>query len=256
MRFRYIVMAALLAAAAIVARPLLSDAAEQDAAFSKDQKAAIETIVHDYLLANPSILKDMSQAMQATEMKSMMENATKAIAENKDALFNDKDLPFIGAADGDVVMVQFYDYQCHYCKMALETVQTLIKADPKLKVVLVDFPILSEDSNTASAAAIASAKQGKYADFYPAVMGYQGRLDKATIEKLAASAGVDVEQMKKDMESAEVKERIARNHELGGKIGIRGTPGFVVGAKLLPGVAPVEEFKKMIAEVRAANAGK
>ncbi len=255
MRIRFAILAVLLAVAGIVAHPLLLQAADGRDAFSSEQKTGIESIVREYLLANPEILKDMSQALQAREMKAMLEKASRQISDNRAALLAD-DLPFVGAKDGDVAIVQFFDYQCHYCKVVLQTVETLVKEDPKLKVVLVDFPILSEGSHVASAAAVAAGLQGKYADLYPALMGYQGKLSQATIEKLAASVGVDVERMKKDMESDAVKARLEQNTALAQKIGIQGTPAFIVGDQLLPGAVPVEQFRRMIADIRSGNSGK
>lgn len=255
MRFRFALVACLAVIAGLVARPLLSDAAEGGDAFSPKQQAAIETIVHDYLLANPDILKEMTQVLQAREMQVMLDQASKAIAESG-AELADKDLPFIGAKDGDVVVVQFFDYQCHYCKLALKTVEDLVKEDSKLKVILVDFPILSDASNLAAKAALAANMQGKYGALYNAMMGYQGRLDQGTIEKLAASVGVDVNRMKADMEKEEVKARLGKNADLAQKIGVRGTPGFIVGNQLVPGVLPKEQFRKMVADIRAGKAGK
>ncbi|HAU28649.1 MAG TPA: hypothetical protein DCW68_00855 [Rhodospirillaceae bacterium] len=255
MRFRFAILAVLFVVAGLVARPLSSNAAEGKGDFSGSQKTAIETIVRDYLLANPEILKEMSQMLQAQEMKAMLDKATQGIVANRKDL-EDKSLPFIGAKDGDVTIYQFFDYQCHYCKVALKTVEELVKTDAKVKVVLIDLPILSEDSRVASMAAVAAARQGKYAAFYPAMMGYQGRLDQATIEKLAASVGLDVEQMKKDMKLDEVKDRLAKNADLAEKIGVRGTPGFVVGDQLVPGVMPPEQFRRMISDIRAGKARK
>ncbi|PWC56815.1 DsbA family protein [Azospirillum sp. TSO22-1] len=239
---------ALLAAAA-VALAVLSPAAQAQSV-PAEQRQAIEQVVREYLLQHPEVIVEAIEELQKRERAEEERKGKQGLAQNKDKLFNDPASPIAGNPKGDVTLVEFFDYQCGYCKSVQADVQKLIKDDGKLKFVFKEFPILGPASVTASKAALAARAQGKYEAYHNALMGHRGQLDEATILKLASSVGLDTDRLKKDMESAEVQQALGANLALAEQLGIRGTPGFVVGDRIVPGAIKLDDMKKLLAEAR------
>ena len=214
-------------------------------------RAEVEKIVREYLLANPEILNEMLAELRAREEASAAETAKSAIAGNKDALLNDGFSYVAGNPNADVTVVEFFDYRCGYCKKVRDDIVSLIAEDANVRVVFKEFPILGAVSTEASKAAIASRKQGddKYWAFHQAMLGADS-LDSAAIYDIAAGQGIDVAKLKADMETPEVADISSKNHELGGKIGVDGTPAFIVGDKLYPGALGIDEMKSIVSEQR------
>lgn len=201
--------------------------------FDKTQTQQIETIVHDYLLNNPQVLVEVSQKLQAQQeqqFKKIEENAQKAIPEIAAELFNAATSPVAGNAKGDVTLVEFFDYQCPHCKDASPIINDAIKNDPNLRVVYKEFPIFGQSSTYASKAALAANKQGKYLAFHEALIETQNPLTKEKVMAAAKKVGLSIEQWEKDMDSQAVKDELAANLKLAQKLGIMGTPAFVVGS--------------------------
>ncbi len=217
-------------------------------------RAAIEGIIKDYIMNNPQVIMD---SVDQYQRKAVSERSQEAIKANQDVLFKNDEAPFLGNKDGDVVMVEFFDYNCGYCKRVLPDIQALVDGDKGVKVVFKDFPILGPTSETASRYAIAAQKQGKYFEFHRAAMEHKGGpLDDAALDKIVTDLGLDLEKVKADAQSAEVSERIKKNRDLAGQLGISGTPAFVLGEKLFPGALPAAELKRIVDEHRAgAKAG-
>ncbi len=243
---------AVLAAAAVASAVLFP--AVQAPALAQDvpaaQRPAIEKIVREYLLQNPEVIVEAIEELQKRERADEERKAKQGLAQNKSKLFNDPASPVAGNPQGDVTLVEFFDYQCGYCKAVQADVQRLIKDDGKLRFVFKELPILGPASVAASKAALASRAQGKYEAYHNALMGHRGQLDEATIFKLASSVGLDTERLKKDMESPEVQQAIGANLALAEQLGIRGTPGFVVGDRIVPGAIKLDDMKKLVAEAR------
>jgi len=239
---------ALLAAAA-VALAVLSPAAQAQSV-PADQRQAIEQVVREYLLKHPEVIVEAIEELQKRERAAEERKGQQGLAQNKDKLFNDPASPIAGNPKGDVTLVEFFDYQCGYCKTVLADVHKLIKEDGKLKFVFKEFPILGPASVMASKAALASRAQGKYEAYHNALMGHRGQLDEATILKLASSVGLDTDKLRKDMESPEVQQALGANLALAEQLGIRGTPGFVVGDRIVPGAIKLDDMKKLVAEAR------
>lgn len=214
-------------------------------------RGEVEKIVREYLVSNPEILNDMLSELKRRESAGAEERARVAITSNKDALYNDGYSYVAGNPNGDVVMVEFFDYRCGYCRKVRDDVLTLLKDDGNVRIVMKEFPILGETSREAARAAIASKKQGddKYWAFHNALLGTEG-LDSAAIYDVAAGQGIDVARLKEDMKSAEVEDIIARNHALGEKIGVDGTPAFIIGETLYPGALGADELKSLAAAQR------
>ena len=227
--------AALLGVAAAVVAP--SFAAETDV-FDAKQQDAIRAIMKEYLLQQPEILKEAIAELNKRQEMAAEGERKKALA----SLYKEQSPFSIG--DGKVTVVEFFDYNCGYCRKAFSNLVSLTKDDKDVRVVFVEFPILSEESRLASQAAIASTKQNKYFEFHRALMEHNGPIKEDTIFKTAAAIGLDVEKLKADMDAPEVNEQIEKNLQLGTAMGVQGTPAIFVGDQAIPG-AP-EDLTKIL----------
>lgn len=221
--------------------------------FSESQKKEIGEIVREYLMKNPTVLRDVFSELERLEAEEREKMAKTGILQSKEAMFNSDFSYVAGNPDGDVTMVEFFDYNCGYCKRAFPDVMKLIEADPNLKVVVKEFPILGPGSVFASRAAIASKKQNKYWDFHVAMMNARGTLNEKRVLNIAEKIGLDIEKLRQDMEAENVKQEITESHTLANRVGINGTPAFVIDDRLIPGALGFVELSKQIAEVREAG---
>ena len=160
--------------------------------------------------------------------------------------------PVVGNAKGDVPVIEFFDYNCGYCKKAFPDVAKLIDKDKQVKLILKEFPILSKGSEEASRVALAAKMQGKYWEFHRAMLESQGQANEASALRVAEKLGLDMTRLKKDMASPEVKKEIDDTRKLATKMGIQGTPHFIVGDRIIPGAPEnlAELLDKNVAEVR------
>lgn len=248
-RLRSAAMAALGAlalAVATVAHP--SSAPAQT--LTGEERAAIEDVVRNYILENPEIIVQALDILQQREEMAAAERQRQVIAERADQVF-DGGSPFIGNPDGDVVLVEFFDYNCGYCKRMLDPVNQLVEDDSDLKIVMKEFPILADSSMTSARAALAAREQGLYEEYHNALMAHRGELSDEVIFGLAEDVGLDVGQLRKDMESEAVAREISANMELARALGVRGTPAFVIGGELIPGAVGYEALRQAIEAERA-----
>jgi protein-disulfide isomerase len=206
--------------------------------------------IRAYLMANPEVLVDAMAELERKQDAQRDNVAQKAIKENQAELLRDPETPSTGNPGGDVTIVEFSDYQCPYCKKAYSAVKSTIAADGKVKLVYKDLPILGEASKIAAVAALASIKQGKHEAFHDALMANTAKLDADRIFEIATSVGIDVAQLKKDMEDPKIKEIIDRNMALAQDLGVRGTPAFVIGDQFVPGAVDADALKKLVADAR------
>jgi protein-disulfide isomerase len=234
---------ALVVAAALWAVP--AKAADEGA--KSLSKADVEKIIHDYIVANPQVILNAVDDYQRTGAAA---RAVEGMSKNKDNLQNDPASAFVGNPDGDVTVVEFFDYNCHFCKDALPTVMKLLDKDKNVRFVFKDFPILGPTSETAAKWALAANKQKKYFEFHKAMMENKTPIDDALLEKVAAGVGMNVDQAKKDIASQEILLQIEKDRTLANDIGIRGTPAFVVGDELVSGALTLESLEKKVAEQR------
>ena len=225
---------ALLLAGIALSTVISSASFAQEAAFSAAQKDEIKTVIKDYLMENPEIIAEAMNELQAKQQREMEAQAAAKLVEYKD-FFKTADLPYAGNKDGDVTVIEFFDYNCGYCKKAFSDVQALLNTDDNVKVIFMEMPILSQQSMTAAKYALAAHKQGKYFEFHKALMEYQGSKDKATLKRLATEVGLDADQLEKDAQDPALKDTITENVSIAQDIGIRGTPGFIVGDQLFRG---------------------
>lgn len=241
---------ALLIATILSVSPAVSRAAE----FTDAQKDEMQIIIKDYLMNNPAVLIDSLEQYRMQQEQAMVAEQNAKLNEHKEALFS-KDAPSVGDADGDITMVEFFDYNCGYCKRALPDVQKLMQSDPKVRIVFKEMPILGPSSTEAAKWALAAHKQGndKYFSFHTALMEANGEKTEATLEKLAKDAGLDVEKVKKDKEDPAIMTAINTNHDIAQQLGISGTPGFVINDEIFRGYITHAQMEEKIKSLRAAK---
>jgi protein-disulfide isomerase len=176
--------------------------------------------------------------------------AKSLLSEQRQSLERDPNAPVLGNPEGDVTVVEFFDYNCAYCKRAVTEVQAVLAADPNVRLVYREWPILGEGSVYASRAALASRAQGKYEEFHWALMGIKGRVDEAQVIRAAQDVGLDIDQLKADMQSPEVEKHIAASMRLAESLGFNGTPSFVIGDALVPGFVERAQLQEIIDTTR------
>lgn len=218
--------------------------------FSQDQAQGIERIVRDYLLANPEVLIDSLAKYQQQQNQAAEQSREQAILRRHAELAWDPATPVLGNPEGDVIVVEFFDYRCPYCKAVAPMVKEEVASDGNVRLIMKEFPILGPSSVQGARAALAAAMQGKYEAFHFALMTEPGDMSDAHIETVAGQVGLDVPRMRRDMKSQEIEDAINRNLALAEAIGIRGTPAFIIGKTLVPGAIDVETFRQLIAEAR------
>ena len=226
--------------------------------FSDSQRGEIETIVKNYLVSHPEVLEE---AMNELNKRQAADEAAKheaGVAQNSDTIFNSPRGVVLGNKDGDVTFVEFFDYNCGYCKRAMTDMLDLMKADPKLKVVLKEFPVLSEGSVDAAKVAVAVRMQDpsgkKYLDFHQKLLGGRGPADKARAMAAAKDAGLDTARIEKDIASPEVKATIEENFKLAEEMGMNGTPSYVIGKQVVVGAIGLEGLREKIGLARCGKA--
>lgn len=217
---------------------------------SDAERTAIEDVVRDYILEHPEIIMEAVQRLQERQQAAEAERQSRELATRGAELFNDPADPVGGNPDGDVTVVEFFDYQCGYCKQVHPALNRLIADDDRVRVVYKEFPILGPASLTAAKAALASRAQGKYVAFHDALMAHRGPLDTDRILAIAEDVGLDTQKLKTDMDAPEVAEIITANLRLAEALNIRGTPAFVVGDQLVPGAIGLDALKELVDEAR------
>ncbi|HZH52311.1 MAG TPA: DsbA family protein [Microvirga sp.] len=241
------------AAALIGALAVGPAAMAQSGVFNEQQRQAIGEIVKDYLLKNPEVLTEVIAELEKRQAEAQRISQASALKETRETLLNAPHSYVVGNPFGDVTLVEFFDYNCGYCKRALADLRTLVKADPKLRVVLKDFPVLGPDSVEASRVAVAVGKQlqgEKLFDFHAKVMDSKGRVNGERVMAVAKDMGVDMARLQKDIQGPEVQAALQENMELGDKLGLTGTPAFIVGDGVIPGAVGLEPLKQVVANVR------
>lgn len=236
-----------LAAAAFAAMPWDSGRAAE---IAPAQRQVIESIIHDYLMKNPQVLIDALHAAEDKLKRDADATASRSVAEHRKEILDDPATPVAGNPKGGVSVVEFFDYRCPYCKEAEPSLDKLLTQDHQLRFVYKEFPILGPASVTAAHAALAAQRQGKYQAFHTAMMAARGNINDDTVYQVAGSVGLDVARLKRDMASPEVAEALKANLELADVLEIHGTPAFIIGNKVVPGVVDLDALQKMIADAR------
>lgn len=220
---------------------------------SSTEREKIEAVIRDYLLANPEIVMEALEELDRRAEAQANADRARALSESRAELEEDPDAPVLGNPEGDVVVVEFFDYQCGYCKQVAEPLRRLLEEDSGVRLVMKEFPILGPASLQGARAALAAARQGLYEEFHWALMDHRGQLSEARVLEIAEASGLDLERLRADMRDPAIEAKLRNNYRLAERLDIRGTPAFVVGDTLLPGAVPLERLRQIVAEVRAGG---
>jgi protein-disulfide isomerase len=215
-----------------------------------EQKDAVDKMIHDYIVNHPQVLLD---ALQSAARNHTVDFAKQAIAANRESLLSDPTSAVGGNPEGDVTIVEFFDYRCPYCKEVEPSLEKLVAQDGKLRIVYKEFPILGPASLYATRIALAARSQGKYDAFHHAMINTKGTIDTETVERVAADVGIDLAKAKAAAKSAEIDQIIRRNYVLAEALQIQGTPAFVIGDELVQGSADIGVLKRLIAAARKSG---
>jgi protein-disulfide isomerase len=218
--------------------------------FTPDQKKQIEAMIQDFLANHPDLLLQAIEKADDKLKSDAKDKAAKALTEHRQEVFNDPASPTAGNPNGNVTLVEFFDYRCPYCKQVEPSLEKLMGDDRQLRFVYKEFPVLGPDSELAAHVALAARKQGKYDAFHRALMAAPGHFDEAVVYQVAASVGLDIERLKQDAKSPEIDKEINATLDLGNLLSIDGTPGFIVGNQVVAGAMPLSELQQMIAAAR------
>ncbi|MVT53798.1 thioredoxin domain-containing protein [Bradyrhizobium yuanmingense] len=226
--------------------------------FSDSQRTEIEKIIKNYLVSHPEVLEEAMAELSKRQAAAETQKHQASIAQNAEAIFNSPRQVVLGNRDGDVTFVEFFDYNCGYCKRAMDDMLTIMKGDPKLKVVLKEFPVLSQGSVEAAQVGVAVRMQDpsgkKYLDFHQKLLSGRGAADKARAMQAAKEAGLDTARIEKDIASPEVRATLEENFKLAEAMGMNGTPSYVIGKQIVIGAVGVESLKEKIGIARCGKA--
>lgn len=241
-----------LAASGLAAAGLSTASERQSEATAATNRAEIEAIVHDYLLANPEILIEMQTALEQKMREQQAAASRQAIAESADLIFNSEYDGVIGNPDGDVTVVEFFDYNCGYCRRALSDMEALVQSDPNLRFVLKEFPILGPESHEAHVVSMAFRElmPEKYGEFHRKLLGGGGRADGESAMKIALELGADEAQLRERMRDPEIEAAFRKTYELADRLQITGTPSYVIGQELVFGALGKDHLSEKIESAR------
>lgn len=231
-------------------------AATPASTFTPAQVTQIQDVVHSYLVANPQVLVEASQALQAQQEKQMQNMAMSSIQQNKSALFDDTASPSIGNKEATATVVEFFDYQCGHCHQMAPIVEKLVSADKTVRVIFKELPIFGGMSQMAAKAALAAAKQNKYYALHNLLFSANGPLTQDKIMAFAKKAGLNIPELKKDMDSPEIAKQIQSNFQLAQSLKVMGTPTFVIANKaqdkfrFIPGATSMNNLQAQIKSVQ------
>ena len=222
-------------------------------ALTDADKDEVRAVIKDYLIKNPEIIEEALNELKRKQEEGEASAAKAAIAQNAAAIFHAEGDLVLANPKGKITMVEFFDYNCGYCKRALPDVLKLMESDGDVRVVMKEFAILGPGSVFAARAALASRKQGRYADFHLALMKHDGRHDEQSVMAIAAELGLDTEALKRDMDATDVASVLAANAALAESLNISGTPAFIIDQTLIPGAVGVDSLMTAVKDVRDAG---
>jgi protein-disulfide isomerase len=226
--------------------------------FSAPQKSEIEHIVRDYLVSHPEVLQEAIAELEKRQAAADLEKTKAAVTNNSETLFNSNRQVVLGNPSGDVTMVEFFDYNCGFCKRAMADMLDLLKNDPKLRVILKEFPVLGPGSVEAAKVAVAVRMQDKngkkYLDFHQKLLGGRGQADKARALAVAKEVGFDMKRVEADMDSEEAKASLEESLKLGETLGLNGTPSYVVGSDVVVGAVGLDALRGKVSTARCGKA--
>ena len=231
--------------------PTVATAVDAKSAFSPAQREELHRDIREYIMANPEIIKDAAIALQAKEEAARETERNAALISRRQELLYPAEGTVMGNPRGDVTVVEFFDYNCGYCKRMFTQLMDLIADDGKVRLVLKEFPILAPSSVTAAQAALAAAGQNKYKEMHIALITYKGSLSDQVVLDLAKNVGLDISKLKADMKSPDIANTLAHNQSLAKDLHVSGTPAIIVGNDFISGVVSKENLARLIAKKRS-----
>lgn len=234
------------------AAPSMSSA--QPSAMSPAERKSIEDVIRDLLMKNPEIIIEAIQSMRQRQQREGEERAKANLVKYRNELLNDPDTPVGANVNGDVTIVEFFDYRCGFCKRVFPDIVKIINTDKNIRYVFKEFPILGPESMNASKAALAawSLDKTKYMAFHQAMMGSKGGLPEGRVLEFATKAGYDATALKTAMKDPKIDELIAKNFELAKALDINGTPAFIIGDEIIRGAVDLKTLRNVISKARGS----
>ncbi|MCY4006165.1 MAG: DsbA family protein [Rhodobacteraceae bacterium] len=223
---------------------------------SEDGRAQLRQEIRDYLLTNPEILIEAFSLLESRQAAAELEQSREAILANAELLFNNPNSWQGGNPEGDITIVEFIDYRCGYCRKAHTEIQELLATDPGIRMIVKEYPILSQESFDSAKLALAALRNGgqdAYKLAHDFLIGFNGEIDSDLYANISTLTGIDQDVLTEDIASADIENIIIANYQLADSLGISGTPAFVIGSTLHPGYAPLDQMRQMIAEERARS---
>lgn len=211
---------------------------------------AMDQAIEQYIRSHPEVIEQALQSLEGKRQRGEKLRIRQAIAAHQEELLRDPASPVSGNLNGDVTVIEFFDYRCGYCKRVASAVTQLQKDEPGVRVVYKDFPILGAVSVFGSRAALAAREQGKHQAFHEAMLASESELTQEEVLAIAQRVGLDVKKLEADLQAPERQAAIDRNYALAKLLGISGTPGFVVGSEVYPGVLELAGLKALVAKAR------
>lgn len=228
----------------------LSPSAIQADALSEER---VKELVYEAIRENPGIVLEAVEILRARDAEAQAQAQSDVLSSQRAFLETDPNAPVLGNPDGDVTVVEFFDYNCPYCRRAKPALLELIEFDPNVRLVYREWPILGDGSTFAAKAALASRNQDKYEEFHWAMMGMNGSAEESSVLRIANEIGLDIEKLKTDMESEEIADHIQNSMRLAQSLGFSGTPSFVIGDNLVPGLVEAAKLIELVEETRASE---
>lgn len=215
------------------------------------QKDQIKELILETLRENPEIVAEALDILEERQAEEERIARAAAMAEQRDLLFNDPNAVVLGNPEGDVTVVEFFDYNCGYCRRAFPAIQELLATDPNVRIVLREWPILGDESRYAARASLAARKQGLYQEFHNALMAQRGRATEASVKRIAEEIGLNASQLSSDMGDPTIQSHFESSGQLSQALGIGGTPAFVIGDEVIPGFIQIDQMREIIDRARA-----
>lgn len=220
---------------------------------SKTKREVTENMIREYILKNPSIIREALSLLEAQEVKEKQDAIANNLKKFKSEIYSDADSPVGGNKNGDVTVVVFFDYFCGYCRKTLPELKTFLAANSTVRVIYKELPIMGAESLVAARAALAAERQGKYTEFHNAMIEAENA-NLTTIRSISKRLGLNYETLKKDMNDPKISQSLERNQRLAASIGVDGTPAYLVGDQFIPGAIDADALAKIVADERGKSA--
>lgn len=213
----------------------------------------LRAMVRAYLLENPEVIIEALEIHQARQEELQAATARANLVQLHGTLTGDQRDPVMGNPDGDVTIVEFFDYQCGFCKRVAKELFEVVEDDGNVRLVLKEFPILGTTSTFAAQAALAAGRQGLYAPMHKALLAHRGRLSESAVKQIAREVGADLARLERDMADPAITTHLEAIQSVALRLGIRGTPAFVIGMDIIPGAIDGAAIRAKIKAVREGS---